>query len=61
MARFLTGLAALWVIIWGLLMVIAFALPGTTLGRGAYVAIPVLLLGPPVLLLIAAALFVRRH
>lgn len=64
MSRFFTGLAALWVIGWLMLLVIGFAMSapygGPTFGRGSAVAIPVVLLGPPLFLLALAWLFAPR-
>jgi hypothetical protein len=60
-ARFLTRLAVLWLIVWGVLILWAFSLHGTTLERGAGIAMPLVLGGPPLLLLGLAWLFAPRR
>jgi len=49
-ARVLRGLALMWFIVWGLMMLLALC-TGATLERGAAVGIPAVLFGPPALLL----------
>jgi hypothetical protein len=56
----LTRLAAVWFFGWGVLLLIGLALGGT-LERGAQVAIPMVLLGPPAFMLLLAWVFAPRR
>lgn len=59
-ARFLRRLAAVWVVGWGVLLVIGLALGGTA-GRGTAWGIPLVLFGPAALLLALAWIFQPRR
>ena len=54
---FLLNAAVVWVVFWGLLILLALAFAGATFERDADIALPTMLLGPPAFLLCLAWLF----
>jgi hypothetical protein len=60
MSRFLGRLAVVWIVGWGCLIVLGLAMGGT-FERGAWMAIPLVVLGPPAFMLLLAWVFAPRR